>query len=104
MDERFRGGAVGGDGVFTGMGGSVGSDRDLARLIDALAGEFWDANGGGGGPLRAGVDGVFGGVGMDGFLREVGDRGGRPSIFRGVARGDDEDDETNAAKGAEGAF
>ena len=41
---------------------------------------------------------------VDGFLREVGDRGGRPSIFRGVARGDDEDDETNAAKGAEGAF
>ena len=43
---------------------------------------------------------------VDGFLREVGDRGGRPSIEarRGVARGDDEEDETNAAKGAEGAF
>ena len=40
------------------MGGSVGSDMDLARLIDALAGEFWDANGGGGGPLRAGVAGA----------------------------------------------
>ena len=39
------------------MGGSVGSDRDLARLIDALAGEFWDANGGGG-PFRAGVAGA----------------------------------------------
>ena len=58
MDERFRGEAVGGEGVFTGVGGSVGSDRDLARLIDALAGEFWDANGGGGGPLRAGVAGA----------------------------------------------
>ena len=43
---------------------------------------------------------------VDGFLREVGDRGGRPSIEarRGVARGDDEEDETNAAKGAEGDF
>ena len=41
---------------------------------------------------------------VDGFLRDVGDRGGRPSIFRGVARGDDEEDETNAAKGAEGDF
>ena len=41
---------------------------------------------------------------VDGFLRDVGDRGGRPSIFRGVARGDDEEDETRAAKGAEGAF
>ena len=51
--------------------------------------------------MRAGVDGVFGG---GGFLRDVGDRGGRPSIFRGVARGDEEEDDTNAAKGAEGAF
>ena len=68
---------------------------------DAFAGEFWEAKGGGGGPLRAGVDGVFGG---GGFLRDVGLLGGRPSIFRGVARGDDEEDETNAAKGAEGAF
>ena len=43
---------------------------------------------------------------VDGFLRDVGDRGGRPSIEarRGVARGEDEDDETNAAKGAEGDF
>ena len=72
------------------------------RPSDAFAGEFCDAKGGGGGPLRAGVDGVFGVGG--GFLRDVGDRGGRPSIFRGVARGDDEEDETNAAKGAEGAF
>ena len=101
MDERFLGEAAGGDGVFTGVGGSVGSDRDLARLIDALAGEFCEAKGGGGGPFRAGVDGVFGG---GGFLRDVGDRGGRPSIFRGVARGDEEEDDTNAAKGAEGAF
>ena len=79
---------------------------DRIRPSDAFAGEFWEAKGGGGGPLRAGVDGVFGGVGMDGFLRDVGDRGGRPSIEarRGGARGDDEDDETNAAKGAEGAF
>ena len=52
--------------------------------------------------MRAGVAGVFGAGG--GFFRDVGLRGGRPSIFRGVARGDDEDDETNAAKGAEGAF
>ena len=36
---------------------------------------------------------------VDGFLRDVGDRGGRPSIFRGVARGDDEEDETRAAEG-----
>ena len=49
--------------------------------------------------MRAGVDGVFGGVGMDGFLRDVGDRGGRPSIFRGVVRGDDDEDETRAAEG-----
>ena len=43
---------------------------------------------------------------VDGCLRDVGDRGGRPSIEarRGVARGDDDDDETNAAKGAEGDF
>ena len=41
---------------------------------------------------------------VDGFLREVGDRGGRPSTRRGVARGDDDEDETNAAKGAEGDF
>ena len=43
---------------------------------------------------------------VDGFFRDVGDRGGRPSIEarRGVARGDDEEDETNAAKGAEGDF
>ena len=43
---------------------------------------------------------------VDGFLRDVGDRGGRPSIEarRGVARGEDEEDETNAAKGAEGDF
>ena len=41
---------------------------------------------------------------VDGFLRDVGDRGGRPSIEarRGVARGEDEEDETSAAKGAEG--
>ena len=39
---------------------------------------------------------------VDGFLRDVGLRGGRPSIFRGVARGDDEEDETRAANGAEG--
>ena len=51
--------------------------------------------------MRAGVDGVRGG---GGFLRDVGLRGGRPSIFRGVARGDEEEDETNAAKGAEGDF
>jgi len=36
---------------------------------------------------------------VDGFLREVGDRGGRPSIFRGVARGDDDEDDTRAAEG-----
>jgi hypothetical protein len=36
---------------------------------------------------------------VDGFLRDVGLRGGRPSIFRGVARGDDEEDETRAAEG-----
>ena len=36
---------------------------------------------------------------VDGFFRDVGDRGGRPSIFRGVARGDDEEDETRAAEG-----
>ena len=36
---------------------------------------------------------------VDGFLRDVGDRGGRPSIFRGVARGDEEEDETRAAEG-----
>ena len=43
---------------------------------------------------------------VDGFLRDVGDRGGRPSIEarRGVARGEEEEDDTNAAKGAEGAF
>ena len=43
---------------------------------------------------------------VDGFLREVGDRGGRPSIEarRGVARGEEEEEETNAAKGAEGDF
>ena len=43
---------------------------------------------------------------VDGFLWDVGDRGGRPSIEarRGVARGEDEEDETNAAKGAEGDF
>ena len=43
---------------------------------------------------------------VDGFLRDVGDRGGRPSIEarRGVARGEEEEDETNAAKGAEGDF
>ena len=58
MDERFLGEAAGGDGVFTGVGGSVGSDRDLARLIDALAGEFCEAKGGGGGPFRAGVAGA----------------------------------------------
>ena len=51
--------------------------------------------------MRAGVDGVRGG---GGFLRDVGLRGGRPSIFRGVARGDDDEDDTNAAKGAEGDF
>ena len=41
---------------------------------------------------------------VDGFLRDVGDRGGRPSIEarRGVARGEEEEDETNAANGAEG--
>ena len=75
---------------------------DRMRPSDAFAGEFCEAKGGGGGPFRAGVAGVFGVGG--GFLRDVGLRGGRPSIFRGVARGDDEDDETNAAKGAEGAF
>ena len=38
---------------------------------------------------------------VDGFLRDVGDRGGRPSIEarRGVARGEDEEDETRAAEG-----
>ena len=36
---------------------------------------------------------------VDGFLRDVGDRGGRPSIFRGVARGDDDEDDTRAAEG-----
>ena len=36
---------------------------------------------------------------VDGFLRDVGLRGGRPSIFRGVARGDDDEDETRAAEG-----
>ena len=77
---------------------------DRMRPSDAFAGEFCEAKGGGGGPFRAGVDGAFGGVGMDGFLRDVGLRGGRPSIFRGVARGDEEEDETRAAKGAEGAF
>ena len=43
---------------------------------------------------------------VDGFLRDVGDRGGRPSIEarRGVARSEDEEDETRAANGAEGAF
>ena len=43
---------------------------------------------------------------VDGFLRDVGDRGGRPSIEarRGVARGEDEEDETRAANGAEGDF
>ena len=41
---------------------------------------------------------------VDGFLRDVGDRGGRPSIFRGVARGEEDEDETNAANGAEGDF
>ena len=46
--------------------------------------------------MRAGVDGVRGG---GGFLRDVGLRGGRPSIFRGVTRGDDEDDDTRAAEG-----
>ena len=72
---------------------------DRMRPSDAFAGEFCEAKGGGGVPFRAGVDGVFGGVGMDGFLREVGDRGGRPSIFRGVARGDDDEDDTRAAEG-----
>ena len=96
MDERFLGEAAGGDGVFTGVGGSVGSDMDRMRPKDAFAGEFCEAKGGGGGPLRAGVDGVRGG---GGFLRDVGLRGGRPSIFRGVARGDDEEDETRAAEG-----
>ena len=33
------------------------------RPSDAFAGEFCEAKGGGGGPLRAGVDGVFTGVG-----------------------------------------
>ena len=43
---------------------------------------------------------------VDGFLRDVGDRGGRPSIEarRGVARGEEDEDETNAANGAEGDF
>ena len=38
---------------------------------------------------------------VDGFLSEVGDRGGRPSIEarRGVARGDEEEDDTRAAEG-----
>ena len=38
---------------------------------------------------------------VDGFLRDVGDRGGRPSIEarRGVARCEDEEDETRAAEG-----
>ena len=46
-----------------------------------------------------------GGVGIvDGFFRDVGDRGGRTSIFRGVARGEEEEDDTSAANGAEGAF
>ena len=58
MDERFRGEAVGGDGVFTGVGGSVGSDMDRMRPKDAFAGEFCEAKGGGGGPLRAGVAGA----------------------------------------------
>jgi hypothetical protein len=31
---------------------------DRMRPSDAFAGEFCDAKGGGGGPLRAGVDGV----------------------------------------------
>ena len=66
---------------------------DRIRPSDAFAGEFCEAKGGGGGPLRAGVDGVFGVGG--GFLRDVGLRGGRPSI-RG-ARGEDDDDETRAA-------
>ena len=61
MEERFRGVAVGGEGVFTGVGGSVGSDMERMRPSDAFAGEFCEAKGGGGGPLRAGVDGVFGG-------------------------------------------
>ena len=41
---------------------------------------------------------------VDGFLRDVGDRGGRPSIEarRGVARGDEEEDDTSAANGADG--
>ena len=43
---------------------------------------------------------------VDGFLSEVGDRGGRPSIEarRGVARGEEDEDDTSAANGAEGAF
>jgi hypothetical protein len=43
---------------------------------------------------------------VDGFLRDVGDRGGRPSIEarRGVARGEEDEDDTSAANGAEGAF
>ena len=69
---------------------------DRMRPKDAFAGEFCEAKGGGGGPLRAGVDGVRGG---GGFLRDVGLRGGRPSIFRGVARGEDEEDDTRAAEG-----
>ena len=58
MDDRFRGEAAGDDGVFTGVGGSVGSDMDRMRPSDAFAGEFCDAKGGGGGPLRAGVAGA----------------------------------------------
>ena len=58
MDERFRGEAAGGDGVLTGVGGSVGSDMDRMRPSDAFAGEFCEAKGGGGGPLRAGVAGA----------------------------------------------
>ena len=58
MDDRFRGEATGGDGVLTGVGGSVGSDMDRMRPSDAFAGEFCDAKGGGGGPLRAGVAGA----------------------------------------------
>ena len=58
MDDRFRGDGRGGLGVLTGVGGSVGSDMDRMRPSDAFAGEFCDAKGGGGGPLRAGVAGA----------------------------------------------
>ena len=60
--------------------------------------------GGGGGPLRAGVEGGGDARRGGGVFNDVGDRGGLPDGRRGViVEGEeDEDDATSDAKGAPG--